>query len=158
MVHTPLWKSFLDHGAPTDPVARAHRLHAWGMPKARRGPDMILRLAVAPEILTPMWPPTKSKPNEGVLMVPGNQISPHHRVHLGIHLRRRMGLSSESQLMNIVRVLSLKLRMLYPLTYRTPFVHLQAKSDHYHCRRVYTKNQLTPMSHLQRRKGGPVVA
>lgn len=113
----------------------------------------MLQFAVAPEIPRPTWSPTKSKPNEGVSMVPGNQIGPHHRAQIGIPLRRRMSLSSESQLMNLVRIANFKLCMPCPLTCLAVFVRLQAKSDHhYHHRRVCTRNPSTPtpVSRLQR--------
>lgn len=82
---------------------------------------MMLRFAVAPEIQSPTRSPAKSKPNEGVLMVSGNQIGSHPRTHLGIPLWRRMRLSMESQLANLVRIASLKSYTPYSLTGRTLF-------------------------------------
>jgi len=57
---------------------------------------MMLRLAVAPAIQRPTRSSAKSKPNESVLVVSGNQTGPHPRAHLGIPLWRRMRLSMES--------------------------------------------------------------
>jgi len=62
---------------------------------------MILWLAVAPGIQRLVRSPAKSKPNQGVLTAPGNQIGPHPRAYLGIPLQRRIRLSMESQLANL---------------------------------------------------------
>jgi hypothetical protein len=82
---------------------------------------MMLRLAVAPGIPRPTWSPTKSKPNGGVSIVSGNQIGPHHRIHLGIPRWREMSLFTGSQSANLVRIVSLKFHTPDSLTGWVPF-------------------------------------
>lgn len=138
---SPWKKKLLNHAAPADLVVRAHGLRVRGTSKLRRQLDTTLQFAAAPETQRPMWLSVKSKPKEGVLMVTGNQIAPHHRTHLGIPLQRRMNLSTGSRLANLVRTTSSKFHRPCPLIGWVSFDHLQAKNDRrYRHRRACTRN------------------